>query len=66
VRHPNQFNRVLNDDVYEELIEMIRQKFQGLQQQATNRRNRVAPRHWLRIGGKGVLGRGARPFALQA
>ncbi len=32
----NQFNRVLNNDGYEKLVSIIRQKIQGLQQQATN------------------------------
>ena len=32
----NQFNRVLNSGGYDKLIEIIRQKIQGLQQQATN------------------------------
>ncbi|MFZ0677938.1 MlaC/ttg2D family ABC transporter substrate-binding protein [Candidatus Binatus sp.] len=32
----NQFNRVLNNGGYDKLIEIIRQKIQGLQQQATN------------------------------
>ena len=32
----NQFNRVLNSDGYDKLVTIIRQKIQGLQQQATN------------------------------
>ena len=32
----NQFNRVLNSDGYEKLVSIMRQKIQGLQQQATN------------------------------
>ena len=32
----NQFNRVLNNDGYDKLVELLRQKIQGLQQQATN------------------------------
>jgi phospholipid transport system substrate-binding protein len=32
----NQFNRVLNSDGYDKLVSIIRQKIQGLQQQATN------------------------------
>ena len=32
----NQFNRVLNNDGYDKLVSIIRQKIQGLQQQATN------------------------------
>jgi len=32
----NQFNRVLNNDGYEKLVSIMRQKIQGLQQQATN------------------------------
>jgi phospholipid transport system substrate-binding protein len=32
----NQFNRVLNSDGYAKLVSIIRQKIQGLQQQATN------------------------------
>ena len=32
----NQFNRVLNSDGYDKLVKIIRQKIQGLQQQATN------------------------------
>lgn len=32
----NQFNRVLNNDGYDKLVSLLRQKIQGLQQQATN------------------------------
>src|SRR6202046_1366486 len=32
----NQFNRGLNNDAYDKLVELLRQKIQGLQQQATN------------------------------
>jgi len=32
----NQFNRVLNNEGYEKLVSIMRQKIQGLQQQATN------------------------------
>ena len=32
----NQFNRVLNNDGYDKLVALLRQKIQGLQQQATN------------------------------
>jgi phospholipid transport system substrate-binding protein len=32
----NQFNRVLNNDGYDKLVSIIRQKISGLQQQATN------------------------------
>ena len=32
----NQFNRVLNNDGYDKLVSLLRQKIQGLQQQAAN------------------------------
>jgi phospholipid transport system substrate-binding protein len=32
----NQFNRVLNNDGYDKLVQIIREKMKGLQQQATN------------------------------